>query len=78
MARKAAVLILVGAALLLELELGGRMGLSIPLGEAVAGFYAAHELLSIIENSTALGLPVPNVLRQALSKLGGDQGGQAG
>lgn len=41
----------------------------VPLGEAVAGFYAAHELLSVLQNADRAGLPVPQVLRDALAKL---------
>lgn len=61
--KKAIVLIIVGAC--------GYVGpaVGIPLGEAVAGFYSAHELLSIIQNTDRAGLPIPTVLRDALTKL---------
>lgn len=39
------------------------------LGELVAGFYCAHEGLSIVENAVTVGLPVPSALRDALAKL---------
>jgi phage-related holin len=41
----------------------------LPLGQAVAGFYCAHELLSLLENSDRAGLPVPGILRDALKTL---------
>jgi len=39
------------------------------LVQAVAGFYAAHEGVSILENAVRAGLPVPEVLRGALARL---------
>lgn len=63
MAKKAIVLILVAIAAMLGPVV------NLPLGQAVAGFYAAHEGLSIIENAARAGLPVPNILQQALAIL---------
>jgi toxin secretion/phage lysis holin len=38
------------------------------LGSAVAGFYCAHELISIIENCKKAGIPIPGALMVALNK----------
>lgn len=62
-ARKAIVLLVVAGTAWIEPAVG------LPVGQAVAGFYAAHEGLSLIENVTRAGLPVPQVLRDALRKL---------
>ncbi len=62
-AKKAIVLLVVAAAVFGEPTTG------LPLGQVVAGFYAAHELLSILENSGRAGLPVPTILQDALKKL---------
>ncbi len=40
--------------------------IDLPLAEFVAGFYAAVEALSIIENAAVAGVPVPAFLRDAL------------
>ncbi|MBI4496311.1 MAG: phage holin family protein [Chloroflexi bacterium] len=61
--KKMIVLIIVGACGYLSPIMG------IPLAEAVAGFYAAHELLSILQNADRAGLPVPQALKEALVKL---------
>ncbi|MGW7160959.1 phage holin family protein [Paenibacillus taichungensis] len=44
---------------------------------AVAFFYIANELLSIIENGGKLGAPIPPVIRQAIEVLKG-KGGDGG
>jgi toxin secretion/phage lysis holin len=62
-ARKAIVLLVVAAGAWVEPVV------QLPIGDAVAGFYAVHEGLSILENVTRAGLPVPPVLREALAKL---------
>ncbi len=62
-AKKSIALLLVGIANYMEYLVQA------PLGEAVAGFYAANEGVSIIENATEAGLPVPKILRDALAKL---------
>ncbi|MBX6770880.1 MAG: phage holin family protein [Chloroflexi bacterium] len=67
MARKAIVLLVVAGGVWLEPAVG------LPVGQAVAGFYAAHEGLSLIENVARAGLPVPQVLRDALAKLSPEQ-----
>lgn len=40
-----------------------------PIVEFVCGFYLAVECLSVIENAGALGVPVPDILKQAIAKL---------
>ena len=42
--------------------------------DAVAFFYIANELLSIIENGGKLGAPIPPVIRQAIEVLKGKGG----
>ncbi len=34
-----------------------------------AGFYCAHELLSITENAVRAGLPIPKPITQAIARL---------
>ena len=63
MLRKAMMGLLVVAA-----ELAGRQT-GVPLGAVVAGFYCAHEGLSILENALAAGLPVPDQLKAAFAQL---------
>lgn len=71
MAKKTMMLLLVLAAVW-----AGRItDMNIPMGEIVAGFYAANELLSIIENAARANLPIPDVLRVALVKLGRQNAG---
>lgn len=41
----------------------------ISLGAMVAGFYAANEFISILENAAAVGIPIPKFLKDALQKL---------
>lgn len=64
MRKKALVLILVGVGAVIEPHVGG-----VPLGAVVAGFYAAQEALSIVENASKLGVPVPQVLRDAMGRI---------
>ena len=44
------------------------MGVSLPIGAAVALFYVVQEAISITENAVGLGLPVPTFLTKALEK----------
>jgi toxin secretion/phage lysis holin len=73
MVKKALVLCLVGVGLLLETysatAIPGFTGPNIPISEAIAGFFAASEGLSIIENSAKAGVPIPSFLRDALARL---------
>jgi len=80
MTKKALVLLVVAAAAAVETYAAPAVG-NIPLQATVAGFYAATELLSVIENAVAAGLPVPGVLRDVLKKLApatADPGGSDG
>ena len=63
--KKMLVLVLVYGAYAIERY----AALPVPLGVLIAGFYAAHEGLSILENAAAAGLPIPDALREALAKL---------
>lgn len=63
--RKVFVLILVGLAVALDRALGTPDVLRL----AVSMFYTANEGLSILENAALLGLPLPNVLKDALESL---------
>ena len=64
MSRKALVLILVGVARVIEPHAG-----DLPLTKLVAGCFCATELLSILENAIALGVPVPRAFRDVLKKF---------
>ena len=65
MAKKAFAFLLVAAGYIVSsfAELG------IELGPIIAGFYCAHELLSIIENAGRAEFPIPKMLLDALAKL---------
>ena len=64
MTRKVVMLILIGVASMVEPYAGG-----IPVSKGVALFYAATEFLSLLENAAACGVPLPQLLIDALSKL---------
>lgn len=61
--KKVMVLALVVSGILLEPHVG------LPVADAIAGFYCAHEIISISENAARAGLPVPDVLKAVLLKL---------
>ena len=65
--KKIMVLLLVGVANIIDIYLV-RSGNS-PLRTAVIFFYAANEGLSILENACAIGLPVPQKLKDTLAQL---------
>jgi len=67
MARKGLILIVVGVSALLEPVTG------FPIAAAVAGFFVVHESISILENATLAGLPVPDVLKDALARVPGGE-----
>lgn len=69
--KKGGELILVGAASYVQREIPGLS--DVPLGQALAGFYCYVEALSLLENSAALGVPIPQWLRDALVKLAPDK-----
>jgi len=49
--------------------LGAMTQIPFHVGELVAGFYIYTESISVIENATAAGLPIPQFLRDALAQL---------
>ena len=70
MSKKAVILCLVLAAFVLEgASRSAGITIALPIGGIVAAFYAAHEGLSIIENAAEAGLPVPQILKDAMSKI---------
>jgi toxin secretion/phage lysis holin len=64
LAKKVLMVISVGIAAWLEPAAGG-----VELQNAVAGFWCANELLSIIENYGVAKLPIPDALRDMIAKL---------
>ncbi|MGX7092532.1 phage holin family protein [Hutsoniella sourekii] len=70
-ARKIMIFIMVGIAHMIDVYLLTEAnGLT---RTAVIFFYISNEGLSIIENSSAIGLPIPNKLRLALKQLNSDE-----
>ena len=69
-ARKALMLILVGAANILDARV---IGTGAGLRTAVICFYISNEALSLFENAARLGLPVPEKLKEALKQLHGEE-----
>ncbi|WP_434700693.1 phage holin family protein [Trueperella pyogenes] len=72
-ARKVVIFTLVGVANLLDVHVLGEAGI---LRTATIFFYLANEGLSIIENATRIGLPVPDKLRDALATITTKSGGK--
>ncbi len=69
--KKVATLILIAL-----VYVGGRMldiGFAPQLVSAVTGFYIYTELVSIFENATLLGVPIPDFLKNALMELNPDK-----
>src|SRR5574340_1109787 len=64
--KKAIVLLMVMAGAALE------AAVNMPVADAIAGFYAAGELISVVENAARAGLPVPDAIRDVLLKLNPD------
>lgn len=52
----------------------GQIGEAHMVRDAAIWFYAANELLSIIENMGRLGVPIPPVIQQAVAVLQGKAG----
>jgi len=73
MTRKAMSLLMVAMAGVIQHYAADLVG-NLPLQTAVAGFYCAGEVLSILENATNAGLPVPEILRQTLAKISPEKG----
>ncbi|MEC4569354.1 phage holin family protein [Paenibacillus sp. CMAA1739] len=68
--RKVFIFAMVAASHLID----GVLGDSHLFRDAVAYFYMANELLSIVENGGRLGAPIPPVIRQAVEVLKGKGG----
>lgn len=69
-AKKVSIFLIVAAAHMVDTTIGdGHL-----IRDAVIFFYLANELLSIVENCGRIGLPVPDVIRQAVEVLRGKGG----
>lgn len=68
-AKKVALFLVVGIGHLIDTYLLG--GESAALRTAVIFFYIANEGISLLENATAIGLPVPDKLKDVLAQLHG-------
>jgi toxin secretion/phage lysis holin len=68
-AKKVALFLVVGIGHLIDTHLLG--GTGAPLRTAVIFFYIANEGVSLLENATAIGLPVPEKLKDVLAGLHG-------
>lgn len=64
--RKVIILMLVGIANLLDVEV---IGTGAVLRTAVIFFYLSNEGVSLLENATHLGLPIPEKLKAVLAQL---------
>lgn len=62
MAKKAMVLCIVAGAHFAS----GATGLDLQLGPVVAAFYCLNELVSLLENGSAVGIPIPKALTDAI------------
>ena len=72
--RKFLILVLVAVAHVIDMYVTNTFPV---LQSAVMLFFIAHEALSIIENSAALGLPIPKKLMDVLEELNKESGGAA-
>jgi toxin secretion/phage lysis holin len=68
-AKKVALFIVVGIGHLVDLYV--LEGTAAPLRTAVIFFYIANEGVSLLENATAIGLPIPARLKDVLAQLHG-------
>ncbi|MGG1639849.1 holin family protein [Paenibacillus sp. NRS-1782] len=73
-ARKVFIFAMVAVSHLID----GVLGDSHLFRDAVAYFYMANELLSIVENGGRLGAPVPSIIRQAVEVLKSKSGEKEG
>ena len=71
-AKKVVLFLVVGIGHLIDTYLLGGQGA--PLRTAVIFFYIANEGVSLLENATAIGLPVPERLKDVLAQLHGKDG----
>lgn len=67
MAKKAMILILVHMGHWLEPITG------VPIRDVIAGFFIVQEAISITENAAAIGLPIPDIIKEALAKVPGSK-----
>lgn len=65
MTKKCGMLLMVGVGLLLEQLIGG----ALPVAKLVSLCYLVTEVISILENASALGIPIPAVIVNALDIL---------
>ena len=65
-AKKATIYIIIGIGHLTDVYM---LGGGSALRTALIFFYAANELVSLIENSAVIGLPIPKVLKDALAQI---------
>lgn len=70
-AKKVGTLVIIGLVLILEKGLNLVPGL--PLVTAVTGYYIYTEAISVITNAAAIGVPIPDVLANALAGLNPDK-----
>ncbi|MDN4186093.1 MAG: phage holin family protein [Dehalococcoides mccartyi] len=68
-AKKVAIFLVVGIGHLADTYLLG--GTGAPLRTAVIFFYISNEGISLLENTVAIGLPVPDKLKTILAQLNG-------
>ncbi|MCS7256464.1 MAG: phage holin family protein [Thermomicrobium sp.] len=76
MGRKAVTLLIVAAAWVIERHID--LDLPVSLASAIALFYCAQEGLSIVENAAEAGVPVPQLLRDALARIDDEAGRREG
>lgn len=76
MAKKAVTLIVVALSYTIAAQIAG-VDASAPIGQAVAGFYIAVEVISILEKADSIGIPIPDFLRAALNNLKNSERRQA-
>lgn len=67
-AKKAVVLMIVALTYVIASQIVGASG-GAPMGQTVAGFYVAVEVISILEKADKIGIPIPEFLRSALNNL---------
>jgi toxin secretion/phage lysis holin len=70
--KKVAIFLVVGIGHLIDAYLLGGQGAA--LRTAVIFFYIANEGISLLENAAAIGLPVPDKLKDVLQQLHGNGG----
>lgn len=71
-AKKVCIFVMVAIAHLVDTVIGGNASL---IRDATVFFYLANELISIIENSGRIGIPVPDPIQRAVAVLKGKSGG---